>query len=143
MLCRALASPRRHAPQGATSAYTTTACPGSARVGRGGPSTIAGMTAATLPASVAPPLRQDASTIGLVGLAHAVSHFSQLVLAPLFPWLKTEFNVSYTELGLLLTIFFVVSSAVQTASERRSASVSSTRYRCSSRRPTGLADRRQ
>jgi MFS transporter, FSR family, fosmidomycin resistance protein len=54
--------------------------------------------------------------IGLVGLAHAVSHFSQLVLAPLFPWLKAEFNVSYTELGLLLTIFFVVSSAVQTAS---------------------------
>ena len=54
--------------------------------------------------------------IGLVGLAHAVSHFSQLVLAPLFPWPKTEFNVSYTELGLLLTIFFVVSSAVQTAS---------------------------
>ena len=84
--------------------------------GRGGPSTIAGMTAATLPASAAPPLRQDASTIGLVGMAHAVSHFSQLVLAPLFPWLKTEFNVSYTELGLLLTIFFVVSSAVQTAS---------------------------
>jgi MFS family permease len=66
--------------------------------------------------AAAPPWRQDASTIGLVGLAHAVSHFSQLVLAPLFPWLKTEFNVSYTELGLLLTIFFVVSSAVQTAS---------------------------
>ena len=54
--------------------------------------------------------------IGLVGLAHAVSHFSQLLLAPLFPWLKAEFQVSYTELGLLLTIFFVVSSAVQTAS---------------------------
>ena len=64
----------------------------------------------------APPLRQDATVIGLVGLAHAVSHFSQLLLAPLFPWLKDEFNVSYTELGLLLTIFFVVSSAVQTAS---------------------------
>ncbi len=80
------------------------------------PSTIGGMTAATLPASAAPPLRQDASTICLVGLAHAVSHFSQLLLAPLFPWLKIEFNVSYTELGLLLTIFFVVSSAVQTAS---------------------------
>ncbi len=73
-------------------------------------------TADTMSAPPAPPLRQDASIIGLVGLAHAVSHFSQLVLAPLFPWLKTEFNVSYTELGLLLTIFFVVSSAVQTAS---------------------------
>jgi FSR family fosmidomycin resistance protein-like MFS transporter len=66
--------------------------------------------------SSAPPLRQDATVIGLVGLAHSVSHFSQLLLAPLFPWLKAEFNVSYTELGALLTIFFVVSSGVQTAS---------------------------
>ena len=44
-----------------------------------------------------PPLRQDATVIGLVGLAHAVSHFSQLLLAPLFPWLKEAFGVSYTE----------------------------------------------
>ena len=63
-----------------------------------------------------PPLRQDATVIGLVGLAHGISHFSQLLLAPLFPWLKVEFGVSYTELGLLLTVFFVVSSVVQTAS---------------------------
>ena len=66
--------------------------------------------------AAAPPLRDDATVIGLVGLAHAVSHFSQLLLAPLFPWLKDDFNASYTELGLLLTVFFVVSSAVQTAS---------------------------
>ncbi|MES2715601.1 MAG: MFS transporter [Pseudomonadota bacterium] len=76
----------------------------------------AASTADTPPATPAPPLRQDAGIIGLVGLAHAVSHFSQLLLAPLFPWLKTEFSVSYTELGLLLTIFFVVSSVVQTSS---------------------------
>ena len=76
------------------------------------------MTAAHSPATSAPPppLRQDATVIGLVGLAHAVSHFSQLLLAPLFPWLKDAFNVSYTELGALLTIFFIVSSIVQTAS---------------------------
>ncbi|MDO9285993.1 MAG: MFS transporter [Aquabacterium sp.] len=72
-------------------------------------------TADTL-ADPAPPLRQDASIIALVGLAHGVSHFSQLLLAPLFPWLKDAFGVSYTELGALLTIFFVVSSAVPTAS---------------------------
>ena len=66
--------------------------------------------------AAAPPLRDDATVIGLVGLAHAVSHFSQLLLAPMFPWLKDDFNASYTELGLLLTVFFVVSSAVQTAS---------------------------
>lgn len=58
-------------------------------------------------------LRADAAVIGLVGLAHLLSHFSQLLLAPLFPWLKEAFQVGYTELGFLLTIFFVVSCAVQ------------------------------
>ncbi|HSV46019.1 MAG TPA: MFS transporter [Ramlibacter sp.] len=38
------------------------------------------------------------------------------MLAPLFPWLKEEFNASYTELGFLMTLFFVVSCAVQAAS---------------------------
>jgi MFS family permease len=64
----------------------------------------------------AQPLRQDAELIGLVGLAHCISHFSQLLLAPLFPWLKDAFAVSYAELGALLTIFFVVSCVVQTMS---------------------------
>ena len=63
-----------------------------------------------------PTLRADAKLIGLVGLAHGISHFSQLLLAPLFPWLKDEFNVSYTELGAVLTVFFVVSCMVQAAS---------------------------
>lgn len=62
------------------------------------------------------PLRQDAGVIGLVGLAHMISHFSQLLLAPLFPWLKDEFLVSYAELGFLMTIFFAVSCAVQALS---------------------------
>lgn len=62
------------------------------------------------------PFKQDASVIGLVGVAHLISHFSQLLLAPLFPWLKTEFNVSYAELGFLMTVFFVVSCGVQAAS---------------------------
>lgn len=61
-------------------------------------------------------LRQDAGVIGLVGLAHMISHFSQLLLAPLFPWLREEFSVSYAELGFLMTIFFVVSCAVQALS---------------------------
>ncbi len=71
------------------------------------------MTALTAPAH---PARQDVALIGLVGLAHSVSHFSQLLLPPLFPWLKVAFGVSFTELGLLMTIFFVVSCAVQAAS---------------------------
>ena len=71
------------------------------------------MTTLTAPA---PAMRTDATLIGLVGLAHCISHFSQLLLAPLFPWLKDEFNVSYAELGLLMSIFFVVSCAVQALS---------------------------
>ena len=62
------------------------------------------------------PLRQDAGVIGLVGMAHLISHFSQLLLAPLFPWLKDAFNASYIELGFLMTLFFVVSCAVQAGS---------------------------
>lgn len=61
-------------------------------------------------------LRQDAGVIGLVGLAHMISHFSQLLLAPLFPWLKDAFNASYTQLGFLMTLYFVVSCAVQALS---------------------------
>lgn len=61
-------------------------------------------------------LRQDAHVIGLVGIAHLVSHFSQLLLAPLFPWLKDDFGVGYAELGFLMTLFFVTSCAVQAAS---------------------------
>ena len=74
------------------------------------------MTSATATLGPAVPLKQDAGVIGLVGLAHMVSHFSQLILPPLFPWLKDALGASYTQLGFLMTIFFVVSCGVQTAS---------------------------
>ena len=58
-------------------------------------------------------LRADARVIALVGLAHGTSHFYHLILAALFPWLKPAFGLSYAELGLLLTVFFVVSGVGQ------------------------------
>ncbi len=67
--------------------------------------------AASVPPS--PSLGQDARIIGLVGLAHGVSHFFQLILASLFPWLKDDFALSYAQLGLLMTMFFVVSGIGQ------------------------------
>lgn len=73
-------------------------------------------TSSTLTPAVGVSLRQDAGVIGLVGIAHLVSHFSQLLLAPLFPWLKDAFDASYTQLGFLMTVFFVVSCAVQALS---------------------------
>lgn len=74
------------------------------------------MSAASSSLSAPVPLRRDAGVIGLVGIAHLVSHFSQLLLPPLFPWLKDALDANYTQLGFLMTIFFVVSCAVQTAS---------------------------
>ena len=58
-------------------------------------------------------LRRDAQVIGLVGLAHGTSHFYHLLFAPLFPWLKVAFGLSYAELGLLMSLFFVVSGVGQ------------------------------
>lgn len=72
------------------------------------------MTTATLtPADAAAPFRQDATVIGLVGLAHASSHFGHLILPLLFPVFMQEFGLSYSQLGLLMTAFFVVSGVGQ------------------------------
>ena len=58
-------------------------------------------------------LREDVRTISLVGLVHGTSHFFHLIVAPLFPWLKVEFDLSYAQLGLLMTVFFIVSGVGQ------------------------------
>lgn len=58
----------------------------------------------------------DVRVIGLISLAHGSSHFFHLVLPPMFPWLRDAFALSYAELGLLMSIFFVVSCVVQAAS---------------------------
>jgi len=60
-----------------------------------------------------PPLQQDALTIGLVGLAHGTSHFFHMLLPPLFPFLIAEFDYSYSELGFLVSVFFVISGVGQ------------------------------
>lgn len=59
---------------------------------------------------------QQTRVITVVSMAHALSHFMHLVLPPVFPLLLTEFSLSYAELGLLMTMFFVVSGVVQAAS---------------------------
>jgi MFS transporter, FSR family, fosmidomycin resistance protein len=59
------------------------------------------------------PLKQDAKVIGLVGLAHASSHFAHLLLPLMFPVFIREFGFSYSELGFLMSVFFVVSGIGQ------------------------------
>ncbi len=56
----------------------------------------------------------DFRVIGLVGAAHFVSHIYILVLPPVFPFVRAEFNVSYTELGLVIALFNIISALLQT-----------------------------
>ncbi len=59
------------------------------------------------------PWRNDAKVMGLVGMAHASSHFSHLLLPLMFPVFMQEFGWRFSELGLLSTLFFVVSGVGQ------------------------------
>ena len=59
------------------------------------------------------PWRQDAKVIGLVGLAHAISHFSHLLLPPMFPLFMSEFHLNFSQMGFLVTLFFLISGSGQ------------------------------
>ncbi|MBI3706877.1 MAG: MFS transporter [Proteobacteria bacterium] len=58
-------------------------------------------------------LGRDVRVISLIGAAHSTSHFYQLVLPPIFPLLREAFGVGYTELGLIVTIFYATSGVMQ------------------------------
>lgn len=71
------------------------------------------MTGTTVLPPYSVPLQQDARVIALVGLAHASSHFAHLLLPLMFPVFMKEFGLSYSDLGLLMATFFVVSGLGQ------------------------------
>src|SRR5678815_2309881 len=57
---------------------------------------------------------RDWTVIGLVSYPHMFSHIYGMVLPPLIPLLKGEFDVSYTALGMLIAVFGVTSGVGQT-----------------------------
>ena len=57
--------------------------------------------------------KSDATVISLVGFAHGTSHFFHLMLPPLFPWFMTDFGLGYAQVGVLMTVFFIVSGIGQ------------------------------
>jgi len=52
--------------------------------------------------------------IGAVSAAHFVSHYYIILLAPLLPFVRAEYAVSYTEIGLAFAVFNIVSATLQT-----------------------------
>jgi MFS family permease len=69
---------------------------------------------ASIDLSVAARRAGDTRLITSVSAAHFVSHYYILVLPPLFAFVRAEYGVSYTELGLTLTVFNLVSAILQT-----------------------------
>jgi FSR family fosmidomycin resistance protein-like MFS transporter len=52
--------------------------------------------------------------VGAVSAAHFVSHYYIILLAPLLPFVRAEYAVSYTEIGLAFAAFNIVTAALQT-----------------------------
>lgn len=52
--------------------------------------------------------------VGAVSAAHFVSHYYIILLAPLMPFVRAEYGVSYTEIGLAFAAFNIVSAVGQT-----------------------------
>src|SRR6202158_6224103 len=52
--------------------------------------------------------------VGVVCAAHFVSHYYILLLAPLLPFVRAEYGVSYVEIGVALAAFNIVSTVLQT-----------------------------
>jgi FSR family fosmidomycin resistance protein-like MFS transporter len=63
-----------------------------------------------LPASRA----AETKFVRTVCFVHFASHFYIILLAPLFLFVREDYGVSYTELGLAFTAFNVISTALQT-----------------------------
>jgi MFS family permease len=52
--------------------------------------------------------------ITAVCAAHFVSHYYIIILAPLLPFVRADYGVTYTEIGFAIATFNVVSAALQT-----------------------------
>jgi FSR family fosmidomycin resistance protein-like MFS transporter len=52
--------------------------------------------------------------VGAVSAAHFVSHYYIILLAPLLPIVRADYDVSYTEIGLAFAAFNIVSATLQT-----------------------------
>lgn len=57
--------------------------------------------------------RREFATISIVSAAHFISHLLQLALAPLFIAMRADLGLSFTELGVVLSLFYLFSGGGQ------------------------------
>ena len=56
---------------------------------------------------------EEYRSVAVVSLAHFVNHFHNLVVPPLFPFLKAQLGIGFVELGLALTVANILSVVAQ------------------------------
>jgi MFS family permease len=64
--------------------------------------------------AIAPARRSHLRIVGAVSTAHFVSHYYILLLAPLMPFVREEYGVSYTQIALAFAAFNVITALLQT-----------------------------
>ena len=57
--------------------------------------------------------RQDAKVLSLISTGHFLSHFYYLTLPPLFLFIRQDMDLSFTELGIMMTTLYAVAGVVQ------------------------------
>jgi MFS family permease len=57
--------------------------------------------------------RHDMKVLGLISTGHLLSHFYFLTLPPLFVFMKADLGLSYTELGVMMTLIYGVAAVAQ------------------------------
>jgi MFS family permease len=58
-------------------------------------------------------LRQDIKVLGLISTGHLLSHFYFLVLPPLFVFMRADLELSFTALGVMMTLLYGVAAVAQ------------------------------
>jgi MFS family permease len=64
--------------------------------------------------AIAPARRSHLRIVGAVSTTHFVSHYYILLLAPLMPFVREEYGVSYTQIALAFAAFNVITALLQT-----------------------------
>lgn len=59
-------------------------------------------------------IRHETQVVGLISVAHLLSHLYMLALPPLFPLIHGSLGISYTALGITLAVFAVTTGLLQT-----------------------------
>ena len=57
--------------------------------------------------------RGELKSVGLIAVGHGFSHFYMLALPPLFPVIRAELGVTWTALGLVLTVYAIATGIAQ------------------------------